>query len=422
MQHNKKLLAAAVAGAFAVAPAMVAAQTSTVQIGGTVNLLYYISDPNNGNVGKKGDQLENSENNIYVAGEENLGGGLSLWFRCESSADEINGSGVGLCTRNSGVGFKGRYGNVFAGNWDTPIKLAMGKNRGWFSGTNALYGGSATLLFGGTGVKGNPVQTITGTLTTTGVAVNTVMSSKADSFFRRQSQLISYHSPSWNGFGVMAAYSAANEHTGLGGTNLKPRLWSFAGTYTNGPVFANLSFERHTDYNPGNQSLAGVTAASLYSGGDDDKWMIGGGYRFANNLRLSGLWTETDYQVTDTTNLKIRGWAVYADWKIQGPHSVRAQYASLDDTKGSAVANVGSYKGPNRGLACGPTSTASCAGNTGADMYTLVYAYQFSKRTSVGLSYNRMSNDSGSNFSLAKVAATTGGSQSNYGMFINHRF
>lgn len=414
MQYQRKLLAAAVVGAFTVAPAIVAAQTSSLSMGGQMNIFYAISDPNNGNVGKKGDYLEQSENELWVRGEERLGGGLSMWFQCASSMDTVTATGVGLCTRNSATGFKGSWGNAFVGNWDTPIKSTMNKNRGWFSGTNSLYGGSANLLFGGSGGVGNPVQVIGGSSTTagTGSALATTMSSKADAFFRRQSQLLSYNSPSWNGFDIKAAYSAANQATGQGGNNLKQRLFSLAGAYENGPMFVNLSFERHMDYNPGNVTVG--TAAGQYNGGDDDKWMIGGGYTFTNNFRLSGLYTETKYEPTSTTDLKVKGFGIYADWKVQGPHSLRAMYAKVNDTKGSATGNIGSYKAP---IVAGVANT-----DTGADMYTLAYAYDFSKRTSVGFSYNHLSNDRNANFSQGKTAATLGGNQAIYGLFTNIKF
>ena len=58
---NKKVMAIAVAGALAVPAASALAQTSTVQIGGSFNLLYYQHNPNNPSTGKKGcgGKLEN---------------------------------------------------------------------------------------------------------------------------------------------------------------------------------------------------------------------------------------------------------------------------------------------------------------------------------------------------------------------------
>ena len=49
---NKKLMAVAVASALAVPSAVALAQTSTVQIGGSLTAFYYRHSPNNPNVGQ----------------------------------------------------------------------------------------------------------------------------------------------------------------------------------------------------------------------------------------------------------------------------------------------------------------------------------------------------------------------------------
>ena len=71
MQHSKKLLAAAVARAFAAAPAAVLAQGSTVQIGGNLHLIYGIHNPNNDSISSKHDNLHMSEPQMFIRGEEN---------------------------------------------------------------------------------------------------------------------------------------------------------------------------------------------------------------------------------------------------------------------------------------------------------------------------------------------------------------
>ena len=78
---NKKVMAVAVAGAFALPASVALAQTSTVQIGGSVTLLYSSVKHQNDSVAKRSDILETAEPNIYIRGEEKLGGGLSAWFQ-----------------------------------------------------------------------------------------------------------------------------------------------------------------------------------------------------------------------------------------------------------------------------------------------------------------------------------------------------
>jgi predicted porin len=386
---NKKLMALAVAGAIT-APTVAMAQN--VEIGGSVTVLYYLHDPKNpGGPGKKGDILEPSEPEMYIRGEEKLGGGLSAWFQCTSSFDLWNGTGDGMCTRNSGLGFKGGFGNVFMGNWDTPQKLVYNQARGAFSGTNALYGGTATLLYGssssGLNNLGSPVR-----------------------FYRRQASTLNWHSPSWGGFDVKGMMSSGTEHTGLGLSPLNPRLFSASAAYTGGPFYFGLGWELHQDYNPG--GVATGSLAGQYNGGDDTNISLVGVWTIANAFRLSGVISQTNYEVTNTTDMDVKGWALYLDWKVGGPHSVRFQYGLVDSPEGSATIALQNYRPP-----------ALTAGlDAGAKVMGVHYEYAFSKRTAGLISANVMDNDPGANFSQGKSAATFGGKQQSVGIAIKHRF
>ena len=383
---NKKLMALAVAGAIT-APTVAMAQN--VQIGGSVTMLYYLHDPKNpGGAGKKGDILEGSEPEMYIRGEEKLGGGLSAWFQCTSSFDLWNATGDGMCTRNSALGFKGGFGNFFFGNWDTPQKLVYNQARGAFSGTNALYGGTATLLYGssasGVNNLGNPAR-----------------------FYRRQAGSISWHSPSWSGFDVKGMMSAGSEHTGLGLSPLNPRLFSFSGNYTGGPFYFGASYELHQDYNP-----AGTATGALptqYNGGDDTNISVVGVWTIANAFRLSGVYSQSEYEVSNSTSMDVKGWALYLDWKISGPHSLRMQYGTVDSPEGNATVSVQNYR---------PASAVE----RGAAVAGIHYEYAFSKRTAGLVSWNQMDNDPGANFSQGKSAATLGGKQQSVGIAVKHRF
>jgi predicted porin len=434
---HKKLMAVAVAGALA-APGVALAQTSTVQIGGSITVFYYSHDHNNAAVGKTGDILETSEPEMFIRGEEKLGGDLSAWFQCTTSLDGLvtGANTFGMCGRNSGVGFKGSWGNVWAGNWDTPHKLVFNRIRGAFGGTNPVTGGSAVLLAGGSasGV-GNSVQTITTSAATTttvagGVTVAnpggfaTAISATPQSFFRRQASTWTYHSPVWSGFQLQGAFSATNETTGIPSASpLKPRLWSLAAHYDNGPLYLGLGYERHNDYNPGNTTVGAGTSA--YNGGGDDSWIFGAGYTFAGKFKLTGQYLRNNYDVTNSGSMRVKGWAVFADWNIVGPHILRAAYAKVSDTSGTTSQSVGSYKGPSAsacGFGAGGASTLSCAGDTGAAWWNIHYEYAFSKRTAVLVAYNRIDNDGNATFSIGKTAAIAGGDQSALGIGIKHRF
>jgi len=405
---NKKVMAMAVAGAL-VAPAVALAQ---VQIGGSLTVFYYMHDPDNKSVGKSGDILEASEPELYVRAEEKLGGGTSVWFQCTSSLDAfITGSAnaEGWCARNSGVGFRGGFGNFFVGNWDQPQKLIFNRGRGWFGGTNAFTGGSAVLLNGGSasGTQ-NPSPTTTG--------VN-----NPGTFFRRQASSVNYHSPNWGGFSFLAAFSAANESTGNPDAGLlDPRMYSLGGQFATGPFYVGLGYEIHQDYNPAAQTIG--AGAAQYGGGDDTTLTAVLGLRMGG-FDVRAMYSKSEYETTNSTDMDLDGFGVFADWNIAGPHTLRAQYVMVGDTSGSSAVNVGSYKGPaSAGCWIGTASTASCANATGADLMAIFYSYAISKRTEVSVGYSQLANDGKATFSKGKTASSAGGTQKATGLVLRHRF
>jgi len=217
--------------------------------------------------------------------------------------------------------------------------------------------------------------------------------------YRRQSRMWSYHSPSWGGFAVNASVSASNEQAAIPETpGRSPRLYSVAGMYRGGPLYVGLSYEQHQDFR------------AVGNGGDDDSISLVGVYTFANSIRLSGVYARNDYEnvVAVGDSVKTKGWATYLDWRIAGPHSLKAQYGRLRDVTGTAGAAIGNFVVGN---------------STGGKVYSLAYAYDFSKRTQGYLGYARMKNDGNTDrFDQGIADATVGGKQTFMGMGLRHRF
>ncbi len=159
---QKKLIAVAVGGAIAAigaAPAL--AQYATVNIYGT--LYSEFSRIDNGPKSatepyQSYDTVQAPGSRIGFRGEEKLGGGMSAWFQCESSIDfrgnnnKSNSNAVAnnhWCSRDSAVGLKGNFGNVFYGQWGTPWKNVnsrgnVGANDTGVFGTAHLIAGSSS--------------------------------------------------------------------------------------------------------------------------------------------------------------------------------------------------------------------------------------------------------------------------------------
>lgn len=398
---NKSRIALAIAGALGAAAIGVSssavAQTSTVQIGGGFNLFYMVNDPG-GNTpagtlvpqGKKHDNLQLSEPELWIHGEETMGA-ITTWFRCTTTFDVVSQTTTGVvCGRNSGLGFKGGFGNLFFGNWDSPHKLNNNAARGWFGGTGILTGGFAQLLYNGSGNTNNGV---------------------GNTFYERRPRGIHYHSPSFGGFNFKAVVSSANEETGLVTAttgSLSSRTLGASAEYANGPLQIGVGYEQHNDNNPASQSTS-TTGAAAYNAGTDKSWNIAGSYTMGFGLRLGGIWSQSKYDVTNTTDLKKSGWALFADYKISGPHSIKAQYYKAGDSKGtSTTVGVGQHS------AAGPS--------TGAKGWTLAYGHELSKRTEWALVYGVMDNEANANYLHGARAGNAGSTQKNYGLNIRHKF
>jgi predicted porin len=94
----------------------------------------------------------------------------------------------------------------------------------------------------------------------------------------------------------------------------------------------------------------------------------------------------------------VSAWHIGVDWRIAGPHGLRAAYTHAGAVKGDAGA-------PAVAGSQGQTRNGVIAGNandSGADQYQIRYVYTFSKRTEFNFGYVRINNEGN---------PTTGGSQ-----------
>jgi len=389
---QKKLLAVAVAGALG-APAFALAQNATVNVYGRLYGEY--SKVNQGNAGAVApgapqvdpDFLQNPGSELGFRGEEKLSGGMSAWFQCATTMDWRGQSSEGLCSRNSALGLKGGFGNFFMGNWDTPWKRVQtfvgGNETGVFGTAQLLYGQSTTTASGAAG-GGN--------------------------FQRRQRNSINYDTPVFSGFQAMFAYTTTNSETSTmsAATNSKPRIWSLAAKYDNGPINVNFSYERHND----------ITGAAAIRG-DDRGWALGGSYTFSNGLKLGGLYTRQNFErgtVAAPTEGTVRAWHIGMDWMISGPHGVRASYTRAGDVDGFGFAGIGTGAPVYR-----PANVA--AGSTGASLWQIRYVHALSKRTEFTAGYVKLDNKANAAYQLYGLSSNRNGEdQSAFALALDHRF
>ena len=425
---DKKVMVVAVAAAVG-APALAHAQASTVQIYGSVRGEWSVRDEGTGR--NKYNQMVNPGSSyIGFKGEEKMAGGMSAWFQCESTID-IGGAGTSLCMRNSAVGLKGGFGNVWFGNWDLPYKLASGSSYRPFDTTGAT--GPAALLHNetsGNSLPGTATTSATALVSTVQVGGSTVLqgatqggatvfantsTGNATSFHRRSNHMIQYHTPNWNGLTLMAAYTAKNQGTNTGAGANVPNIWSLGATYNNGPIYVGAGYEKH-------KSLRVATVATGNQGLDDKAWNINAAYTFASvGFKLGAIYERLDYSQVAGLSTKRNAYGFFGDWKMGGPHTLRAHYTVAGDSSGggAAVGRIGGSSGAAVGTATGAVANT----DNGAKMYALQYGYALSKRTEVNVFYVRLDNDRAALYRLQSGSSTnTGQDQNAYGMQVRHSF
>ncbi len=399
---QKKIIAAAVAGALALPAAAAYAQSSTVQLYGRVTYEYgYIKSMGRAKDTDYADTPGGSA--IGFRGEEKLGGNFSAWFQCESSADIRGMDQTGWCTRNSAVGFKGGFGNLHFGRWDTPFKRAL--NVGTVGAEETGILGMSFLPFGGSGGAD---------------ATNSADGPQRQRWKRREAGLTYYESPTIAGFQALAAVSSGNfaadnaildsTPTAANSHNAKPRVWSAGVTWTAGPFGIGAGYEKHKEFN-----VHGITPANS-RGGDDTAWGASAAFTFGP-VKFGGTYLDAEYEGLPGQEAKRKTWTLGVDWRIFGAHGLQAQYADAGDVKGNSA--VGIAQGANGGL-------DPSGGGTGGNAYSISYSYNFSKRTRFKIGYVYVDPDgSNSTFRVGNSArdpAARGESSQGAAFHVSHSF
>ena len=372
---QKKVIALAVAGALA-APALALAQDSGVVISGSIYGEY--SKVNQGanaaNTANKADPdiLQSPGSNLRIRSTEKVAYGMTAWFQCESTLDFRGWDTAGFCLRNSGLGLTGDFGNVWAGNWDTPFKRSIGNT-----------GGRDTGIFG-------TAQPLAGNSTTVDSGAASV-----GVFKRRQRNLISYDTPNMGGFTGMIATTSMNSATALtaSAAAAKARIMSVGATYKNGPLSLGAAYDKHKDVNG-----LGLDATGYHGSAENT----------LGSVKLGGVYTVQKVETAATTPAQVKAYLVGAEWNIAGPHSVHASLVQAGDITGS-----GTYT--NRGVA---------GANTGAKYYQVRYVNELSKRTQAQVGYILLKQDTSANYFLGGYASAngTGSKNSAYAVSLTHSF
>ena len=379
---NKKLVALAVAGAFAL-PLAAQAQTANVTLYGRLNIDFeFIKGKTCAaatgtvtgapgtvagcNVGLATEsttnptvnRLSSNSSRFGMRGTESLGGGLNAIFQIESSINGDTNAG-NLGGRETFVGLQGSWGKFTVGRFLMPQ-----------DDLHPIFGNAPTLT--------------TSILSTAALWAQGPLNKAQGGFDDRLGNSLRYDSPNFSGFTGALQYStrdsSGNADSGSNGDHTSElRHANVVGgnlIYANGPWNAGVSFEHNKD----------VRGAGL----SDTDWTVTGAYDFGTimqgfGLRLALVYERTKYD-TPTGDLKRDFWGVSGTIPVGGG-KVYLFYGRAGEGKGNSA--VGTAVG---GLVKGP--------DTKSDQYEVSYSYSLSPRTLLYTGYVKINNEANARYSF----------------------
>lgn len=380
---NKKLIALAIAGAFAAPVAM--ADTGGVTIygefagsvdsvdGGSYSPTATTVPATGGlNAATSERRARVSSNNSFMGfkGSEDLGNDMSAIWQFEQGIaieqQNINDNGnngvandlkSAQTRRNTFVGLAGKqWGALTLGVQDTPFKTSTGPLDAFGQHTIADYRNIWGAIGGTTG-------------------------SQNIASIRAQNSVL-YVSPNMSGFTVKAMYAAQNE----GGNNTgnaagvttsvtNPHYYSVGGLYASGPLFATLAYED-------NKLVPNTTAISDFT---YKNWRAGVGYTFGDlKIGLGYERIKGDGNTTGATAVKElsrSAWYLPVSYQM-GSNTLKLAYTKAGKSNQKNAAGT------------------DLSGSDGADQWSLGVNHAMSKRTSVYALYTQVRNDSNGMYSL----------------------
>lgn len=172
-----------------------------------------------------------------------------------------SGSSAGiLFSRNTGIGIRTDFGDIWTGKWDTPFK--------GIGGMAAVTGTATGVSASTTSILRSPGMGLTG-----GGIVKGGGTSGGDNmgFDRRQTNTINYASPVFFGGAQVFLQYSPDEESGAGdppstGTG-RPTLFGLGLQYRSGPLTLGYAYDRHVDFLWGATVMGNSTNANAFGAG-----------------------------------------------------------------------------------------------------------------------------------------------------------
>lgn len=304
----KKLIAAAVAGAF-IAPAAFAASESNVTLYGSLRgFVDYVHTNQADN--KNALKLNAGSSRIGFKGSDNLGNGTAVIWQVESAIGQNSGEG-NWASRNSFVGLEGGFGTVRVGNYDSAYSLMD-------------ITGPQAELFDSYG--------------------DSVDYKQSYGFYgranARMKNSLSYETPNLNGFTGRISYGSDNK------ANQGNNAWILSGsvTYTIGGFSvagAYQQFKNHVD-------LVDDASAEKKVGGKLKTGKVAANYKFDNGLNIGAGWERIKVSGPNAAGASASerqdSWVLAANYPV-GSWTLQAAYGQAGKVKENNGGVVNRIKG-----------------------------------------------------------------------------
>lgn len=389
---QKKLLGMAVATALA-APAAVFAQ-SAVQVYGTAHVSFNstkYSGDTAGNAGVSKMTVASHASNFGIRSSESLGGGMTGWvqyeFNVKMERDNDFAANNGS-SRNTAIGLRGNFGNVYFGTWETPFASTfrmwdVGTIGGWGPSTSVMYRREST----GSAPSNNCQNPFQGNGFVTSGSIPAALCYHQDggpngayALWRRYGSAVFYDSPMFSGFQFKIGYQP-NETKSVAGIPL--------GTTSNVTVAENPSSWSASLAWTGMGGKARAFVANMMAkdwssiGQTDAGYIVGGGYDFGV-VNVGVAYEAYKYKVGTAAlgDVQTKEYAIGIAIPL-GSGKIGASYAIARDAEAS-----------------GTTGTI----DNGSKMYNVGYEWALSKRTAVGFGYAAIKNDPAAVFTWTGMA------------------
>jgi predicted porin len=387
---NKKVIALAVAGVFAL-PLAAKAQTANVTMYGTFRLALESTDLKD--VGRS-NHIDSWSSRWGIRGTEALGGGLNALFQLELGTNIDNTGAAALDAGNTAlraqpfsireawIGLNGGFGTIKMGAGLTPWDDVLGYDHlllaNGFEAQTTLGGGASPSI-----VRGGNFTSFGANLTQAGSPVvggQNLACTNSLNYDSRQNSSIRYDSPSFSGLTVASQFAFLGEN--LAGNKCKS--WDSKVDYNNGPIEAAVAYSRHIDF-------------PQYDG---NAWILHAAYN-AGVVKVLGQYQRLKY-----------------DGNNGSTGSAQARYYNLGVTVPVGPGLItAQYHNRNKGVTTSAVAVTEVQ-NGGGKGYSASYQYNLSKRTMVFGYGARINADNGASIEGGPL----GGTATAFGFGIRHNF